>query len=366
MVERLEHQLEYLQAIQASAWIEKLQDASPTTSNEFVAWLKQSPQNIREFLLALSIEEALGRFDDNRRLDIDRLLGQSGSRVVPFGTSQSRVNFRSNSPFFFGTGIRRAAMAFCTLVLLAISVFFFISPSAWSDVVTAKGEQRTLQLEDGTQIQLNTDTRIQYRLSAKVREIRLLSGEALFTVHHDTARPFRVYTTQASIQAVGTQFNVYDHGDDTIVSVIEGRVIAKPLSVSEVPAPGSTAQMAPDAAVQSISAAEEGRISRSGHIAVRAVSNISDATAWRDGRLVFHDATLGYIAAEVNRYNRQQIRIASDEASARTYSGIFAAGDPQFLAKVLAKEGGLAIEITPSTIVIRARVDAARSHDNRP
>ena len=60
MVERLEHQLEYLQAIQASAWIEKLQDASPTTSNEFVAWLKQSPQNIREFLLALSIEEALG------------------------------------------------------------------------------------------------------------------------------------------------------------------------------------------------------------------------------------------------------------------------------------------------------------------
>ncbi|MEJ1960797.1 MAG: FecR domain-containing protein [Gammaproteobacteria bacterium] len=111
--------------------------------------------------------------------------------------------------------------ALAVLIALNQSLGFF---SGWKQYSTAVGEQRVIELQDGSTVRLNTQSRIAVRLSEHTRDIRLISGEAIFKVHHDTARPFRVHTLGAFIQAVGTEFNVYRRADRTKVAVLEGRV----------------------------------------------------------------------------------------------------------------------------------------------
>jgi ferric-dicitrate binding protein FerR (iron transport regulator) len=68
---------------------------------------------------------------------------------------------------------------------------------------------------------------LRVRLEDLRREVDLGRGEALFQVAHDLRRPFRVHTRAGLVEAVGTQFNVYDRvNGDTRVSVLEGKVRA--------------------------------------------------------------------------------------------------------------------------------------------
>src|SRR5690606_22885018 len=89
---------------------------------------------------------------------------------------------------------------------------------------TRLGEQRSFKLDDGSILYLNTQSRARVDYSGAARDVHLIEGEALFIVARDSARPFRVHAGEATIQAVGTQFNVYRRADATLVSVVDGRV----------------------------------------------------------------------------------------------------------------------------------------------
>ncbi len=90
--------------------------------------------------------------------------------------------------------------------------------------MTSLGEQRFFKLDDGSVLYLNTQSRVEVRYSRAARVVRLIEGEAMFTVEHDAARPFRVMAGPTVIQAVGTRFNVYRTRLSTTVSVVEGVV----------------------------------------------------------------------------------------------------------------------------------------------
>jgi transmembrane sensor len=60
--------------------------------------------------------------------------------------------------------------------------------------------------------------------SSTDRLVRLDSGEALFEVAHDPNRPFIVEAGLISIEALGTQFDVYRRSVSTRVTVIDGAV----------------------------------------------------------------------------------------------------------------------------------------------
>ncbi len=89
---------------------------------------------------------------------------------------------------------------------------------------TAKGEQKTVTLPDGSTIVMNTDTALSVQMSARFRTVILNRGEALFTVVHESARPFRVEAGGGVIQDIGTQFHVYKRQDKVLLSVLEGSV----------------------------------------------------------------------------------------------------------------------------------------------
>jgi transmembrane sensor len=88
---------------------------------------------------------------------------------------------------------------------------------------TAPGAQRTIKLADGSGVILNGATRLIVD-GGSTRALTLAHGEALFTVRHDEARPFRVSVGGADVVDVGTRFDIVRDGGATQVAVSEGAV----------------------------------------------------------------------------------------------------------------------------------------------
>src|SRR5262249_7420820 len=107
----------------------------------------------------------------------------------------------------------------CVLGLVARESLF---PA--NDFRTAVGEQRSLELPDGSLVYLNARSTVTLEFDDSMREIRLTEGEALFKVARDSKRPFQVRTRDALVRALGTQFNVASESSGTRVAVLEGRV----------------------------------------------------------------------------------------------------------------------------------------------
>ncbi len=74
---------------------------------------------------------------------------------------------------------------------------------------TAPGEQRTVALQDGSRITLNTRTRITVRLARHAREVVSSRARHFSKSAKNAARPFTVRTSLGSARAVGTRFDVY-------------------------------------------------------------------------------------------------------------------------------------------------------------
>lgn len=89
------------------------------------------------------------------------------------------------------------------------------------------GQRMSVTLSDGTQVQLNGNSRIEYPVifSRKQRNVKL-SGEAFFEVKHDERHPFIVETFASKIEVLGTRFNVYadETSEHFSTTLVDGKV----------------------------------------------------------------------------------------------------------------------------------------------
>lgn len=353
--------LERLHAEQASAWLEMQPHASPEQRIAFVAWLKESPRNVRDILLMMTLDQALEHMDAGHSHDVRALIAQVQGSVVAFPARREPAEAALGRPW----PRRWAAMAAGIAIILGCGWFALSGRTAeWQVYQTATSEQRAFELGDGSVINLNTHSRIAVRLSRMGRDVRLIEGEALFRVRHDAARPFRVFTGDAVIEDLGTQFNVYHRPEGTVVAVLEGQISIAPVSQPAIHGAASVALAAaasepPEAAShapqRAIGANQVAEVSPVGVISVRTVSDVTDAISWRDRRLVFRQESLKRIVEEFNRYNSRQIRLEGPAVASRVYTGVFDADDVDSLAQVLARDTDLQIEKTEQGMVIRQR-----------
>jgi transmembrane sensor len=336
---RLQRQIDRLLAERASEWHEILAHANESQRAEFVAWLKQSPVHVAEYLEIAYADRVLRHLDPEREEDIDALLAQAVPATVPLPV-RGRIRGALHADPTRRPGRRRwlvaSAAAVATCVLTALLVY-----QPWQNkwFSTPIGEQRTIQLADASLVTLNADSRIQVRLSEQARNIELQRGEAVFNVARDPVRPFRVRTRTALIEAVGTQFDVNELQDGARVSVLEGRV--------NVLTPQTS---------QSLRAGEEAWVRLDGSIEHRPHTDTRHALSWREGRLAFADTPLEEVVEEFNRYNRNmRLRLEAVPRGTYHYNGLFNVSDPESLAELLAREPDLIVERRGREIVIRKR-----------
>ncbi len=187
-------------------------------------------------------------------------------------------------------------------------------PAAYS-YATAKGEQKSVTLPDGSLAQLNTDTRLTVEMSAGLRHVKVERGEALFTVAHEEARPFEVRAGSGTIRDIGTRFDVYRDGERVVVAVLDGEVEitlggkADDPGVSRAVLKGQQTAYS-DRKISTVKSADEKTV-----------------TAWQNGKLIFDGTSLMDVVRELGRYHDRRIVIADPNLNTLKVSGAFNASD---------------------------------------
>lgn len=170
-------------------------------------------------------------------------------------------------------------------------------------IATGPGQTRAIALKDGSRLELNGGTRIAVDM-ASARFARLDRGEATFFVRHDPGRPFVVQSGAHRLVDTGTVFNVAVTEAELNVAVADGSVLFDPEGARLPLAAGRTLRL--DKTAKRI---ELGRMAR------------QDVAGWRNGRLVYSDARIFTIAADLSRAVGRRVTVGPSLA-ARRFTGV--------------------------------------------
>ncbi|WP_162258289.1 FecR domain-containing protein [Frateuria sp. Soil773] len=302
----------------AEAWLARLQapDCTAAERAAFERWRAERPDRAAAFAQAETLHRRAGE------LAGDPLLA-AAARAALRQTAQAgarRRRWRQALPL---------AAAAALLLALGLGLWRVAGQSQGPVQLyaTATGEQRSLRLDDGTEVLLDTDTAIAVQYDGDRREVRLEGGRAQFAVAHEAGRPFVVLAADGVVRDIGTRFQVRRQADDVTVALLDGVV-----SVS-VPASGGESTLAPGQQVS---------FDRSGRLGAVQAADLAAARGWTQGDLVFKNRSLADLVAEMNRYSDTKLRLGDDSLRDLAVSGVFHAGDQSSLVQAL--ENGWSVQ----------------------
>ena len=206
----------------------------------------------------------------------------------------------------------KIAMAIVFAAVIGLTGYSHLSGPPMEKFATPVGGHRMLALSDGSQIELDTDTVVRVAMKADRRTVWLDRGEAYFRVNHNAARPFAVMAGDHRIIDLGTKFLVKQSESRVEVTLLEGRAR---LEAGGGLLPVRSIELSPGD-VATASANSMAVIKKPARI-------LANELGWRRGVLVFEGTSLADAAAQMNRYNTQQIVIADSSIARRAIDGTF-------------------------------------------
>ena len=210
----------------------------------------------------------------------------------------------------------------------------------FADIATATGEFRTVTLEDGTHVHMDTATALSLDFTGPRRHAVLLGGRAYFDVVRDTARPFAVTAGPAEVTVIGTRFDLRLDDDSVSVAVEHGRVSVGMDGRRLTPTEG-------------LAGGDNLRIDLATRAARRADIVPGTDTAWRDGRLEVEDWSVAQVLAELDRYHRGVILLADAAFGRQRVSGSFDLTRPDQAARSVARaQGGHVRTLSPWVLLV--------------
>lgn len=318
---------------EASAWIARLHGPQRTPELEagLQRWLAESEINAREF-------EAVTEVWDGATGIAARGLPRMSEQAA---ASRPRANVRPRLAWGVAASVLIAALAFTLYDRWFAHLYS-----------TQIGEQRIVMLGDGTQVSLNSGTRLRSDFSGDARNIVLERGEAFFEVAHDAARPFVVHAGTHAVTAVGTAFTVRREQGRVSVLLVKGKV-----AVSAVESSANDDVRVRTAATGETQLLEVGqRLTLDmGTPAVLDMPNIAATTAWRRGEIVLDETPLRAAIDELNRYTSRQLVLGDAELEQLRVSGLYHTGDSERFARAIAQLYDLQLENHEQRIVLRSR-----------
>jgi len=320
--------------IQAAEWLARLDRGPPGAPAlaEFDRWKEADPRNAAAYARLAATWQALDRIQAIRPsadepIDNDYLaaLQHVAPEAVPSLTAEASPesapgvgpslpvgpNVSSRRPWLF--------LAVAASVIIAIASLWIKQtlngPKTYS---TAIGGYQRIVLSDQSTIDLNTDSEVRVALSASLRKVDLVRGEASFEVVHDVNRPFIVSAGSTAIRAVGTKFDVRRLDDSVEVTVDEGKVaLGNPVLLErkvDLLSMGIPQVAAGETATES-----------GGGVQLRQISSreMVRKLAWQNQMLMFDGDTLADVVAQFNRYNARQLVITDPRLASLHIGGYF-------------------------------------------
>ncbi len=160
--------------------------------------------------------------------------------------------------------------------------------TSYNTLHTPIGAQFQVVLSDGTKVWMNASSSLRYpTVFSGTERIVELTGEAYFEVAKNKKMPFRVKTKDASINVLGTHFNVMAYSDESYLNttLLEGSVELATTSQKIVLKPGQKAVKYNDTANINVSSAD-----------------VNSSIAWKNGLFVFSGDDIESVMRKISRW----------------------------------------------------------------
>jgi transmembrane sensor len=251
--------------MEALEWSVRMRDDKATAADHeaFEAWLAADETHAA----AWDHVEALWKRFDIAQPEFDRLRRPR--------TLLNRRNFLAGS---------------AAIVVGAGGLYAIERPDLFANYVTGVAERKTFVLPDGSTVELGSYSALSANFTDDARRVDLYRGEGFFTVAADPRRPFAVHAADGVTQALGTRFDVKYLDDLVTIAVNEHAV--------NVHSGQFTDERVEEGWQVSYGSDGLGKPSQ---------ANFDAVEAWRRDRIVFQDAPLRRVLAELERYRRGRI-----------------------------------------------------------
>ena len=321
----------------ATDWFVRLHadDVTKNVRRQHAAWLAEDEENRARYrAVERSMQEVSGLGDWMREHTAE--------------LNRSVMARQSRRQRTWTVGLAAAAS-----VVAAVVYWTILGPETAFE--TARAEQREVALADGSRLHLNAASEVVVRYTETMREVELVRGEGVFDVAHDEHRPFVTTAAAAEVVAVGTQFRVRLNADDVTVTVLEGTVAVSP-----------NGQQAEDRAQPrgtTVGPAHTALLNTNDQITIGFDGRVNDiesvdafeATAWREGKLIFEETPLRQVILEVARHSPVEI-VVSDDVPDHPITGLIHIRSPEAMLRFISS----AVPVTP----VRASSDTIVLHAN--
>lgn len=212
------------------------------------------------------------------------------------------------------TWLTRAAAIF--LIPVLVFLFYTLSEKKFEsvkyaglaldslEIVAPIGSRTVVHLSDGSEVHLNYGSKLKYPqfFSGATRGVQL-SGEGYFNIAPNPEKPFIVSAGKMNVKALGTSFNVSAYPNEDIVetTLVNGKVTLERNEISGkakligIMAPGQHVNYS----------IKTGEVSGTN-------GNVEKYIGWKDGKLIFEDATMTQVAEKLTRMFNADIEISDD------------------------------------------------------
>ncbi|HLO58428.1 MAG TPA: FecR domain-containing protein [Bacteroidales bacterium] len=310
-------------------------------ADDLLAWIGQNEENLSHFrqigeLNHVSYFSSETDFDSQSALKaIRKKITERGIRPLP----QKEVRLRLSSVY-------KIAAALLVLVALAVAGSFYLvrtqksaAPALFVETSAPKGSRSFIILPDSTTVWLNAGTKFRYGVDyGTANRTVYLDGEAYFKVSKNKHLPFKVYTSDITVTALGTAFNVKAYHDEgTIETTLEEGVVRiddlaenkkdKPVILK----PKQSAVFHKQGGQLAVQGPAKQNITKPMQQAVQLasipvkVSNVADTrlyTSWKDTRWLFKNEKLSSLVTKLERRYDVEIHFMDKNLEDYAFTGI--------------------------------------------
>lgn len=218
---------------------------------------------------------------------------------------------------------------------------------------TGVGEQRHVALSDGSQMLLDTDTKVRARLDRSSRRLMLYRGRASLRIAPDASRPFIVASDGSAVVSPHATLDVRLQGRRMSVLMLQGEAsLQQPGQIERASlkvGPGGDALTAGVRAV----------LDRDRPVAIDR-PELAPLTAWQNGQAIFDNEPLSQAITELNRYSTVKLRAADPATAQMRISGVYRVGDNVAFARSVSRLLQLSVQVDDSDIVLTSATPGAR------
>lgn len=281
--------------------------SSEKEKSEVLAWLEENPENESTLL---QIAQLYYSQRTKQRI-------QARNPMKAFNNVQHQLQKKMHRVYKYRVLILIASVI--SIASLGIN-FYFLKPNE-SDVQyitmqTNAGMRTNFTLPDGTDVYLNSGTKLTYPICFDTDERRVeLNGEGYFKVAHDAKRPFIVNIADKAfeLEVLGTEFNMQAYATDEFITTIlvKGSVrlameTTSGIRKTVVLEPSQKANYNPE--------------KKNLHIAY---VNPMYETAWIEGKIMFKDTPLPEVLNRLSHFYNVHFQIEDQVINQYTFTGVF-------------------------------------------